>query len=63
MSAAVASLAFALLDELQSDSVSAGQKAGLKVFAFVVCGYATLYNWTVKNFLIRRLTRIKTRVG
>jgi hypothetical protein len=58
--AAAVTLALALLDEMP-DRLAAWRIAA-KVVTFIGLGYLTLYNWTAKNFMLRVLPTIKTRV-
>jgi hypothetical protein len=60
--AATTALALALLDEICAPWPPAFPRWGAKILVFVGLGYLTLYNWRVKNFMIRRLPKIKTKV-
>lgn len=50
--AALTGLAFTLLDALPSGA-SPTLRVSLKVLVFGALGYVTLFNWPVKDFLIR----------
>jgi hypothetical protein len=57
--AAAASLAFGLVDAWGFETRMV--RLVLKLVLFGVLGYATLYSWRVKSFLIHRLPTIKRR--
>jgi hypothetical protein len=60
--AALVTIGFVLLDEIPGPWPRFFPRWGAKILVFIGLGYLTLYNWTVKDLLVRMLPTIKTKV-